>query len=307
MFKKGLCYFLSTIMVISMVVIFSPVIALADDGTAFNGPHNVPGTIQAEDFNNGGQYVAYFANTTGNQGNSTYRSTDVDIYDDGTNKYIKSSSSYGEAKEWVKYTIEVGTAGWFKIEYSARHDGGTSSHKIQTVLDDRQLGQVRVPAQSTFTTLNGPQTVYLSAGTHVLKVAIHDGATSLNSITISSITTPSFPSPQIATSPQTTDEVVVADAVVTNSPFNADSTGVNDSTSAIQSAIDTVWKMGGGTVFIPAGKYRIDGTLTLPESITLRGDWKSPLSGGSGQGTILKASSGIDNESGAPFMDPMCV
>src|SRR4029453_15059208 len=38
----------------------------------------IPGTVEAENFNDGGAGVGYLDNTPGNQG-GTYRSTDVDI------------------------------------------------------------------------------------------------------------------------------------------------------------------------------------------------------------------------------------
>lgn len=44
---------------------------------------------------------------------------------------------------------------------------------------------------------------------------------------------------------------------VTQSPFNADSTGQMDATMAIQAAIDAVAKAGGGVVFLPAGTYLV--------------------------------------------------
>ncbi len=59
-------------------------------------------------------------------------------------------------------------------------------------------------------------------------------------------------------------EVVVADAVVTDSPFLADRTGKRDSTQAFTDALAAVSSLGGGTVFVPAGIYRIDGTLVVP-------------------------------------------
>lgn len=159
-----------------------------------------------------------------------------------------------------------------------------------------------IPAQSSFANIDGPQAVYLTAGTHVLKVALGNTLMCLNSITFTSAAAPTTLTPRIVSLPQITDEVVVADAVVTDSPFNADSTGVNDCTTAVQNAIDTVWKRGGGTVVIPAGMYRVDGTLLVRENVTIRGDWKSPLNGGSGAGTILKASSGLGNENGTSFI-----
>jgi len=45
--------------------------------------------------------------------------------------------------------------------------------------------------------------------------------------------------------------------VVTDTPFGADPTGVEDSTAAIQAAIDTAGAAGGGVVKLPAGTYRV--------------------------------------------------
>lgn len=83
--------------------------------------------------------------------------------------------------------------------------------------------------------------------------------------------------------------------------MGADKTGSADSTSAIQNAINSV-KSNGGIVFLPAGQYRVDGTLTIPEGVTLRGEWQNPDEGGLGKGTILKAYSGAGNESGTAFI-----
>lgn len=44
---------------------------------------------------------------------------------------------------------------------------------------------------------------------------------------------------------------------VLHAPYNADPTGVQDSTKAIQDAIDAVAALGGGAVFIPAGTYKV--------------------------------------------------
>jgi len=53
----------------------------------------------------------------------------------------------------------------------------------------------------------------------------------------------------------------------------ADSTGGADSTAILQGAIDTAQSKGGAIVRIPAGLYRVDGTLQISAShIVLRGD-----------------------------------
>ena len=74
----------------------------------------------------------------------------------------------------------------------------------------------------------------------------------------------------------------------------ADPTGQTDSTEAIQSSIDKLQRTG-GVVFLPAGRYQVRGTLTVPEGVTLRGEWQHPDAGGSGKGTILMAYAGKGN------------
>jgi hypothetical protein len=59
---------------------------------------------------------------------------------------------------------------------------------------------------------------------------------------------------------------VIVDAV---KDHGGDPTASKDSTSAIQAAIDAVAKAKGGVVLIPAGVYRIDGTLSVTQSSTV--------------------------------------
>ncbi|HLW00129.1 MAG TPA: glycosyl hydrolase family 28-related protein [Ktedonobacterales bacterium] len=111
--------------------------------------------------------------------------------------------------------------------------------------------------------------------------------------------------PRIVSAPLTTNEVVVADAVVTDSQYGADPTGTNDSTAAFQSALNDVGSPsnnhgGGGVVYVPDGIYKISGTLVVPAGVTLRGDWTTP---GGAAGTILEAYSGQGSSSGTPFIN----
>ena len=70
--------------------------------------------------------------------------------------------------------------------------------------------------------------------------------------------------------------------------IGADRTGIKDSTPVIQAAIDAVQQAGGGTVYVPEGRYRISGTISVPFGITLTGDWISPdEGGGAGEGTVF--------------------
>lgn len=73
----------------------------------------------------------------------------------------------------------------------------------------------------------------------------------------------------------------------------ADKTGTMDSTAAIQRSIQKV--RSGGVVFLPAGRYKVNGTLQIPGGVTLRGEWVNPEKGGIGKGTILMAYAGKGN------------
>jgi len=85
-----------------------------------------------------------------------------------------------------------------------------------------------------------------------------------------------------------TADVVIADIVATEAPYNADNSGKADSTAAIQKAIDDCAANGGGTVFLPAGKYRLTGNIYIRQFVTLRGDYQDP-DVGKEYGTIIIA------------------
>lgn len=76
----------------------------------------------------------------------------------------------------------------------------------------------------------------------------------------------------------------------TLAPYGADPTGVGDSSSAIQAAIDVV-KTTGGTVFLPGGIYRIDTGLKIgasgvaTEGVVLRGAGGTSKTSSTGSGS----------------------
>ena len=93
--------------------------------------------------------------------------------------------------------------------------------------------------------------------------------------------------PQVINTIFKTDDIVIASKVINPAP-NADT----DMTSAIQSAIDEISGIGGGVVYLPAGKYLLRGSIIVRKAVTLRGDWTAPSISGWENGTILMPSSG---------------
>lgn len=94
--------------------------------------------------------------------------------------------------------------------------------------------------------------------------------------------------PVIVSTVYPTEDTVIADIIATEAPYYADNTGEKDATAAIQKAIDDCYNNGGGTVFLPDGKYRLTGSLYIRRFVTLRGDWSDPDLN-KGYGTLIIA------------------
>jgi len=135
--------------------------------TPYGGvPRAVPGTIQAEDFDEGGDGVAYRDSDTGNAGGG-YRPGDVDI---------ESSSDTGDgynvgwmtAGEWLNYSVSVAQSGTYQLtaRVAATGPGGTFHVEFGDV---NKTGSLAIPntggwqgwtdVTATVALNSGPQTM----------------------------------------------------------------------------------------------------------------------------------------------------
>ena len=74
-----------------------------------------------------------------------------------------------------------------------------------------------------------------------------------------------------------------------------------DNTAAIQKALDKAAQDGGGIVYLPQGKYKVSGSLSIPTGVELKGAMDvSSLP--TGPGSILEAYGYKDDENGEPFI-----
>ncbi|MCP4642895.1 MAG: hypothetical protein GY851_20775, partial [bacterium] len=83
--------------------------------------------------------------------------------------------------------------------------------------------------------------------------------------------------------------------------FDARGDGETDDTAAFQAALNAAAEKG-GIVFAPAGTYRIDGNLDVPQGVVLRGVWEAPHHTDIGKGTVLYATGNKGKEDGPPFI-----
>ncbi|MCM1036323.1 MAG: discoidin domain-containing protein [Bacteroides sp.] len=74
-----------------------------------------------------------------------------------------------------------------------------------------------------------------------------------------------------------------------------------DNTRAIQDALDLAAAEGGGIVYLPTGHYRVDGTITIPSGVELKGSGDL-MSTPKNNGAVLETTHGEGNENAAPFI-----
>ena len=138
--------------------------------------HIVPGTFQAEDFD------AFWDATPENSGGQ-YRSTAVDIeatVDTGGGHNV----GWITAGEWLEYTIDVRTSGTYQLSARLAAPGTGSSLRIR--VDDGAPMLVNVPMTGgwqTWTTVRSPG-MFISAGSHRVRIATDTGGFNMNWIGI---------------------------------------------------------------------------------------------------------------------------
>jgi hypothetical protein len=134
-------------------------------------PAPVPGVIQAENFDEGGQGVAYLDSTPGNS-RGMYRSTDVDI-----EATTDSGGGYNIAKtrpgEWLTFTASVAASGTYALEARVASLGTGGSFHLEVDGIDR-TGPIAVPDTGGWqawrtVTASG---IALGAGEHVIRISL---------------------------------------------------------------------------------------------------------------------------------------
>ena len=145
---------------------------------------SIPGTLEAENYDVGGQDVSYYDTDDTTQG-KVYREDGVDVVST-TDSY---AVGYTVAGEWLEYTVNVAKAGAYAFEATVA--SGSKSSSFQLFLDSAAITDtVKVDSASwtTYSAVSGT-TKTLAAGTHVLKIAITGSYVNIDKITFSDGTT----------------------------------------------------------------------------------------------------------------------
>ncbi|MBW8002184.1 MAG: family 16 glycosylhydrolase [Planctomycetes bacterium] len=135
----------------------------------YNGsPEAIPGQIEAEDYDTGGEGVAYHDNDGGNNGGQYRPLEAVDIENCSEGGY---NIGWMSNSEWIEYTVNVATAGEYTIE--VRVASNTTGGNFHLEFDGTdETGNISVPSTGgwqNWTTVSATAT--LSAGTQIMRFA----------------------------------------------------------------------------------------------------------------------------------------
>ncbi|WP_433086540.1 carbohydrate-binding protein [Dactylosporangium sp. CA-052675] len=145
-------------------------------------PAAIPGTVQAENYDTGGQGLAYSVNSVNGNANG-YRADGVDL---------ESTSDTGGgynlgwtgAGQWFRYTVNVATAGQYTLTARvAAPSAVTGALHIANAAGANLTGAVNLPATGDWQAWgNATATLTLPAGQQVLTLVQDTGGWNLNSL-----------------------------------------------------------------------------------------------------------------------------
>jgi hypothetical protein len=130
--------------------------------------HVIPGIIEAEDFDKGGEGFTYHDSNKLNLAGQYRPDEGVDIYDRLGEGYHVGNTLAGE---WLEYSVNILTEGWYNVSaHIATYNGGG---KFQIDVDTISSGPITVKASnSPLNTLPNSTKMYLYSGKQIMRFTI---------------------------------------------------------------------------------------------------------------------------------------
>jgi len=131
----------------------------------------IPGTLQAEDYDSGGQNVAYYDTTPGNICYyQDYRFEDVDV-ENSPNSGTTINVGYIDVNEWLEFTVNISQAGYYQLYiHTAAPSGGAFRLESDGLQLTNQLNILPSGLGSQDYATQYYSNVYLPKGKMILKI-----------------------------------------------------------------------------------------------------------------------------------------
>jgi len=209
-------------------------------------PWPIPGTIQAENYDDGGQGLAYSDSDPTNDGGQYRLAEGVDIE---TTTDVGGGYDVGwtVAGEWMQYMVNVTQAGVYTLSARVATGAGWAGKKFHLLLGATNLGTIIIPntgGWETFQTVN-ITTPALSTGQQILRIAEDSGDYNINYITFTAAAAPPAITSAL-TATGTTGTAFSYTITGSNTPTSYNATGlpaglsINTSTGVISGTPTTV-------------------------------------------------------------------
>lgn len=166
----------------------SVTIKVHEPQTPYGGTaQTIPGRIEAENYDNGGNGYAYYDSDEGNKG-ETYRNDDVDIDATSDGGYAIGWTINGE---WLEYTVDVEETDIY--EWTARVSCSNDNSAFHLYIDGKEITEsVKVPNYEDWTTYNplkGTTNIPIEKGRHILRIEVDGSYFNIDYIEFASKTT----------------------------------------------------------------------------------------------------------------------
>ncbi|WP_224018086.1 putative Ig domain-containing protein [Ferruginibacter albus] len=229
----------------------------------------IPGKIEAEDYDTGGEGIAYHDNDVANSGGQYRPSEGVDIETCADGGY---NVGWTNAGEWMEYTVNVATAGTYTLQL--RLASPNSGKTLHIELDGVNIsGSIAIPNTTDWQKWQtvSVTTPALTTGQKVLKIVEETDGFNINYINFALNSTPAAPViSSAATATGTVGTVFSYTITASNSPTSYNATGlsaglsVNTSTGVISGTPTTA-----ATSNVTISAINAGGTGTKTLTITI--------------------------------------
>lgn len=157
----------------------------------FAGVITLPGVLEVENFDKGGEGFTYHDSDSTDEGNVGYRSDNggVDIVGgiEGENSYAIGYTAQGE---WLEYTVDVTEAGMYSFDayVAAGNNGASFSLAIDQGNGMKGMASVSIPVivdgdWSQYTNVHGICSIPLTVGQHIIRLSITGAYGNIDRIT----------------------------------------------------------------------------------------------------------------------------
>jgi len=180
---------------------------------------SIPGTIEAERYDLGGQGVAYNDNTTANQGGA-FRTDAVDVEPYGSG----FSVAYIATDEWLEYTVNV-AAGTYKIDANVAATAAGKTFRVE--LAGTTIANFNVPNTGAWATYQVAtvNNVALTAGQKILRIYATTAEFNLDRLVFTAVVTNPNVAPTVALTAPVNNATFTAPATLNLTANAADADG----------------------------------------------------------------------------------